>query len=613
MGVFFSSLAGLALVIYLTMGIHTLRQAPGSSLNRIFSLLCLTAGLWNLPALFLYSAGSLEDVQFWMKLVLPFWLLSLPLLIHFFLILTERQALLNRLPLILLLYAPPLLFITKGLHSGFYIETFQPDNGTWYPIFNTTEVWTFAYLTYLMVILILPPLLLLDYKKKALSLQKQKQATLMLKTYMVGLIVSFVTDFLLPALEVHTPPLGQMIMLIWIGGIWQALRLYRSLNFSSAVPGDVIIQKLSDFVFLLTMDRRIEMINPSFLATTGWQSRELLDHPVDPLMADPVPLERAIEREQSRPGGTSFEADFLARGGSTFPVEATVTMIAEDQSNIPQGFLIVARDMSDSHYLKRLEQEITLRRESEEKLRAAKSLAEAANLSKNRFLTTMSHEMKTPLNAVIGMLSLVEETDNWEDARNYAATGLKSARELLNMINNVLEYSRFEEGSAQLEKQPLNIKSAVEPLLKTFQFQAEEKGLSFSPHLMINDDDRYWMDNHYLKRILINLLSNAFTFTQEGRVELNIKIEPLDEENSLLTIIVKDTGIGIPEEAHRQIFEYFYQVDNGMDRHFGGIGLGLSLVKGMVHQLEGVISLESRPGAGSRFTVTFPVQKEENS
>lgn len=262
-------------------------------------------------------------------------------------------------------------------------------------------------------------------------------------------------------------------------------------------------------------------------------------------------------------------------------------------------------------------------------LRDAKLEAEAGNIAKGEFLANINHEIRTPLNGIMGMIRLVKESPLDEEQQEYLELADQSADVLLGILNNILEFTQTDANSFVLENRPFDLRDLLNNVAETISPSAKEKGLFFTVNCASEAPSRLMGDWIRLRQILVHLGRNAIKFTHEGGMMLGIEIQEETHESISLHFMVSDTGIGIPDERLKSVFDTFSQVDGSSTRKYGGTGLGLALANRIVEMMGGSIWAKSPadmpcapnegaerkggPGSTFHFVLPFPVSSEEAS
>jgi two-component system sensor histidine kinase RpfC len=270
-------------------------------------------------------------------------------------------------------------------------------------------------------------------------------------------------------------------------------------------------------------------------------------------------------------------------------------------SNVPLGMGLMAGMVALDVYVLSLVK----------KMFKALARAEAANQAKRRFISVVSHEMRTPLNAIIGMGDLLGESGLAPEQSEMARTLTAASRTLMRLIEDVLDFSKIEAGRLVIEKTDFDLHALVNGTIRILRPQAEAKGLALTVSIMPEVPHALRGDPHHLRQVLINLVSNAIKFTAQGSVIVHLSQLAEDDDFASIKFSVRDTGIGIPPEVQGRIFESFVQADQSTTRQYGGTGLGTAIAKQLVELMGGHMGLESAVGLGSTFWFEVAFTKQE--
>ena len=362
------------------------------------------------------------------------------------------------------------------------------------------------------------------------------------------------------------------------------------------------LRSIGDAVIACDIDGRAASINPVAETMFGYPLAYIQEHSPAILYADRSYYDWMYAQLRS---GERIDAEIemVAGDGRCFQSHLRANPIKDEHGSII-GTVCVHSDISERKMAEAALVEANRRAEE------LAYQAGQANRAKSEFLANMSHEIRTPMNGVIGMTSLLLDTELDREQRQYTEIVRSSAESLLMLINDILDFSKIEAGKLQLEILDFDLESLLDDFIGTMAVRAQEKGLELFcgldpdvPTLLKGDPGR-------IRQILTNLVGNAVKFTSKGEVSVSVSLLHNDGSRAILRFLVKDTGIGIPQDKQDALFKSFSQVDSSTSRKFGGTGLGLAISKQLAEMMDGEIGLRSEFGKGSQFwfSLSLPLQ-----
>jgi len=358
-------------------------------------------------------------------------------------------------------------------------------------------------------------------------------------------------------------------------------------------------------IAISTLSNKIITLNKQFVKSFGYTLEEM------PTIEDWYPL--AYPNKEYRVNHKKkwkFYFEKAVKNNTEMePIESIVTCKNGEQkviqlrsSVIGENFIVMFTDLTK---LRNLEEDISYRIKLEEDLLKAKQTAESANKAKSEFIASMSHEIRTPMNAILGFAEVLGQEISDPVLLDYVQSLRSSGKTLLSLINDILDFSKIEAGKIELRLEPVNIRSILQEITDLFKFKFREKKLEFITDVD-KDISRYFvLDELRIKQILLNLVSNAIKFTEEGYVKIVVKSSKPINGKVRLKMSVEDSGIGIALEQQEKVFNSFEQMEGQDNRKFGGTGLGLAITTKFVSLMNGSINLESSVNKGSKFSIVL--------
>ena len=359
----------------------------------------------------------------------------------------------------------------------------------------------------------------------------------------------------------------------------------------------LVSENIYDFVAIHDLDGIYTYASPAVKSMLGYSAAEMVGkkpyhftHPDDGDKAR-VDIHDPIWDSGKQP---TLEYRIRKKDGSYLWVETLPKLMKKHGENT--FILTSTRDISE-----RKANEATIIRNNKY-LKVAKERAEAASVAKENFLSSMSHEIRTPLNAIIGITHILRQDNPREDQKENLDLVKFSGEHLLALINDILDYNKMDANKLVLDNQEFSLKDMITSIKGSHEFKVKEKGIKFKlyydeevPSILIGDSVR-------IAQVINNLVSNAIKFTQQGGVKVFVDAIDVKDQTTEVEITVEDSGIGIPKDKHKAIFERFTQAESSTTRKFGGSGLGLSITSKLLTLMKSKIALESSPGKGSRFS-----------
>ncbi len=368
-----------------------------------------------------------------------------------------------------------------------------------------------------------------------------------------------------------------------------------------------LFENANDVIFLHDIQGKILEVNRAAEQLTGYSRTEVLGKNVDQLIA-PEARDMVLDIVRAHLGGSApqhYELPVISKNGKLRFLEVSTRMIY--RRGHPVAIQGIGRDITERKQAQqRLLESSRELQEKNEELSTALRLAREATQVKEQFLANTSHELRTPMNGIMGMINLLKTTDLTPDQHEYAEAVTQCANDLLTIINDLLDLSQIEARKLSLSDEPFDVRESLKSVVKLLRVRATSKGLALAYEIDSRLPRYIYGDSVRFRQILTNLIANAVKFTPTGQV--NVRLRP-DESGSVINCDVIDSGIGVEESVKERIFEAFFQADGTTRRHFGGTGLGLTICKQLVEIMGGRIGIyNNRPLPGATFWFELPLR-----
>ena len=580
--------------LMLVLGSVTLLRDRGSRVSSSFFLVTLSIFVWLGSLPWLYSASNEHVALFWAKIE-HFGVAFIPSFFFIFTLDIIQRYKKYRY------FGWATLFLSGGFCGGFVFSSHFLQGVTlmpwgYYAQYGPFGFFLIVYIALFMLISL--DLIWLEYIKSASDRERSRLMGIFLGVA-VGLLGA--ADFV-GVFGIQVYPLGYIPVFICTLILGQTIMRFRLIDLTPSFAAKHILETMEGLVAVVNLSGRISFVNRSLCELLGYKEEELNEKPITILFD--INDKNFIPNINKSWSLHDEEMEWRGRDGTKVELSVSASLI-KDKKRDPAGIVYAATD-------------ITERKKYERELIKAKEAAEQANKAKSEFLANMSHEIRTPLNAVIGFADILSDTALNNMQRDYVDTVRESGKLLLALISDILDFSKIESGEIHLEEIDFNLKHLVEDLLRISRPKVADAKVELYYDYNEKVPVNFVGDPTRVRQIILNLLNNAIKFTEKG--EIGICVQPsagkkADKESKgeriAVQVSVQDTGIGIPPEKQKLIFDTFTQADSSTTRRYGGTGLGLAITKALVEKMGGAIWVESEEGEGSEFTFTLDLRKSD--
>jgi PAS domain S-box-containing protein len=366
-----------------------------------------------------------------------------------------------------------------------------------------------------------------------------------------------------------------------------------------------ILAQTTDAILSIDQGGKIRLANPAAHEVFGFEQGGLLGCSLEEI----VPAAKPDEFQklcQITSDDRDLELVGKKSGENRFPIDFAISEIQIGNENF---YTAIIRDITERTKLRlQLQEQIAKLEVANQELAVARDKAQEANSLKSMFVANISHEIRTPMTGVLGMAELLLLSDLKEDDKQIASHIFECSKNLVCIVNDLLDFSKLEAGKLRLERLSFTLSNVIDQVSQTISPTVHQKGLTLTTAIANDVPANYVGDDGRIRQTLLNLAHNAVKFTAEGTIHIGVALERLKEGTAMIKFRVTDSGIGISEHTVKTLFTPFMQADNSMTRKYGGTGLGLSICKSLVTLMSGEIGVDSVEGTGSTFWVLLPLE-----
>jgi PAS domain S-box-containing protein len=459
------------------------------------------------------------------------------------------------------------------------------------------------------------------YFKKRITTNEKRQIQFVTIGLLLVVALSLGTNLIPPLFGMSVFPMTTVSLMLFSFIVAYSMIRYRLMKLTTAETADVVIDTMADSLFVIDGNKTIVNVNKSALDLLGYTRKELMNVSLENIVNLPH-FESNIFSKASADGRIEdVETEFFTKERKSIPMNISASSIYNDGGE-PEGTVIVARDLTETkNFIKKLEEaknnlEKRVKGRTAE-LEKSKRKVELQNIQlkkldqlKTDFLNTTSHELRTPVASIKGYIQMLLKRalgEITEEQKKALEVLLRNTNRLDHLIQDILDISNLESGTMKFIPEKTDVTKMVKEVAETMQASADSKRIKINIDIQKEIPD-LMIDSERIKQVLVNLVDNAIKFSPEG---LRIQIKTRKKKEDVL-FEVQDFGRGIPKNKQKKIFERFYQVDSGIDRKFGGVGLGLTISKKIIDTYGGKIWVDSTVGKGSSFKFSLPLQSAKN-